>query len=217
MIISVKERVKLFIKSINMSIIDFERSINVANGYVNSISKGIGADKTTAIIEKYPNLNLEWLLTGNGSMLRTENSDHLCIEVSQNCTSGTPIYDIDVTCGNEIRDFRDEDIIGYINIPSIRKDSKIVFATGDSMFPKITDGDRIVIREIESWDYFNYGQMYLILTPEYRMLKYIRKHPKSKDMIVLKSENSNYDDIELKMSEIVKLFIVENILSIKSL
>ena len=45
----------------------FEESIEVSNGYINSISKSIGLDKLETIIEKYPNLNVEWLFTGNGN------------------------------------------------------------------------------------------------------------------------------------------------------
>ncbi|MDR2806290.1 MAG: helix-turn-helix domain-containing protein, partial [Dysgonamonadaceae bacterium] len=69
---NVKERIKKFTKEINLSISEFEKSIGVANGYVNSISKGIGRDKIEIILEKYPKLNIEWLLTGKGEMLRTD-------------------------------------------------------------------------------------------------------------------------------------------------
>lgn len=58
-----------------MSIKDFEISINASNGYVNSISKGIGEDKLSIIIEKYPNLNIAWLLTGLGDMLTCNQID----------------------------------------------------------------------------------------------------------------------------------------------
>lgn len=48
------------------------------------------------------------------------------------------------------------------------------------------------------------------------MLKYVRKH-KDENYIILKSENKSYDDIELKKSQILKLFVVENVLSIKNM
>lgn len=65
---SVKERIKKFCVSNNLTIREFENSINASNGYVNSISKGIGEDKLSLIIENYPNLNIAWLLTGIGAM-----------------------------------------------------------------------------------------------------------------------------------------------------
>lgn len=72
---SVKDRLKEFVRSMNLTIRDFEISINASNGYVNSISKGIGADKLEMILEKYPNLNTEWLLTGVGNPLREDVSE----------------------------------------------------------------------------------------------------------------------------------------------
>lgn len=73
-----------------------------------------------------------------------------------------------------------------------------------------------MLREIISWSYFYFGQIYLVLTEDYRMLKYVRKH-KDENYIILKSENKSYDDIELKKSQILKLFVVENVLSIKNM
>lgn len=67
---SVKERIKKFIQTQGITVIEFERTVSASNGYVNSIHKSIGIDKLNNIIEKYPILNIEWLLTGNGSMLK---------------------------------------------------------------------------------------------------------------------------------------------------
>lgn len=67
---SVKKRLKDFIKSQGLTISGFEKDINVSNGYVNSISKGIGGEVLLSILEKSPNLNIDWLLTGKGSMLK---------------------------------------------------------------------------------------------------------------------------------------------------
>lgn len=68
----VKDRIKLFIKKLGVTIQDFEKSISVSNGYVNSISKSIGIDKIGLILEKYPNLNIEWVLIGKGEMIKEE-------------------------------------------------------------------------------------------------------------------------------------------------
>lgn len=66
---SLKERLKDYIKSQSITIKDFERSLGMSNGYVNSISKGLGDEYMTRLIEKYPTLNIPWLLTGEGDML----------------------------------------------------------------------------------------------------------------------------------------------------
>ncbi|MCS2917556.1 S24 family peptidase [Parabacteroides merdae] len=85
------------------------------------------------------------------------------------------------------------------------------------MEPVIYNGNRVVIREIFNWEDIFYGQIYLILLDEYRMIKYIRRYEQDeKNYIILRSENSGYDDIKLHKSKIRKLFIVENILSVKT-
>ena len=104
-----------------------------------------------------------------------------------------------------------------VNLPEISKTAKIVTANGDSMEPVIYNGNRVVIREIFNWEDIFYGQIYLILLDEYRMIKYIRRYEQDeKNYIILRSENSRYDDIKLHKSKIRKLFIVENILSVKT-
>ena len=67
---TVKERIKKFIEAEKISISTFEKGIEVSNGYINSISKNIGIDKLNLILEKYPKLNLEWLITGKGEMYK---------------------------------------------------------------------------------------------------------------------------------------------------
>src|SRR5690554_4731439 len=80
----VKERIKQFCKAKRMSVVDFEASIGASNGYVNSISKSVGLEKLKYIIEVYPNLDLKWLFTGEGSMEVEEkyNDQHSDIDQS---------------------------------------------------------------------------------------------------------------------------------------
>lgn len=168
--------------------------------------------------------NVDWLIKEHGEMLKEVDNKKIESSISPNDIkegdySGTLVYDIDATCGTDQRDiyFTQENIIGSVNLPNISKDSKIIRANGDSMEPRIYDGNMIVIREIHSWEDIFYGQMYLILLDEYRMIKYIRRYePDEENYIILRSENSKYDDIKLHKRKIRKMFIVENILSIKT-
>ncbi|MFS2519018.1 helix-turn-helix transcriptional regulator [Bacteroides xylanisolvens] len=219
-----KDRLLQFIGYTGLDIAAFERSVGLSNGAVHKMGEGTRASTIDKISEIYPILNAAWLKTGVGEMLQSEERSEKIISIPQIAVStkrkGALIYDIDATCGLSGRDieFTDEKVIGSIDAPEINPDSKIIFATGDSMLPLIASGDRVVIRKIESWDYFNYGQVYLIITNEYRLIKRVRRHPKDSDnLILLRSENPDYDDIDLPKREIIHLFIVENILSIKNI
>lgn len=211
---SVKQRLIQYIEYKNMSIRSFERKCGLSNGYIRSIEQTIMPRKLKSISLQFPDLNQSWLLTGEGEMLTTEKQ-----EESKKNLDATPVYDIDATCGTQYRDiiFTEDTIIGHVSLPGISKDSCIVRANGDSMEPQIHDGNMVVIREIKSWQDIFYGQMYLILLDEYRMIKYIRRYePDEENYIILRSENPKYDDIKLHKDKIRKLFIVENILAIKT-
>ena len=71
----VKEMIKLFCETEHITISSFEKKIGVANGYVNSISKSIGIDKLVKLLEIFPNMNIEWLLTGTGEMYKSKTSN----------------------------------------------------------------------------------------------------------------------------------------------
>lgn len=67
---TVKERLVSFLKYKKISQSKFEGRINAGNGFVNNISKGIGAEKLQRIICEFPELNTGWLIDGIGDMLK---------------------------------------------------------------------------------------------------------------------------------------------------
>ena len=100
---TVKERIKAFCRAEGMAVSAFEESIGVSNGYVNSISKSIGIDRLNTLIEKYSNLNIEWVLTGRGDMYKTkgttstspcDNSDIIPVKGNNKIPNGQPDTDI---------------------------------------------------------------------------------------------------------------------------
>ena len=211
--------VRAFAQSINVSQQSLNRifCIDKRNGKYPSVSNEI----KKGIIDVYGKDEI-WFISdvnsGEGEMLNSESSIS-SNDIKEGDYSGTLVYDIDATCGTDQRDisFTQDNIIGSVNLPGINKGSQIVRANGDSMEPRIFDGNMVVIREIHSWEDIFYGQMYLILLDEYRMIKYIRRYePDEENYIILRSENPKYDDIKLHKGKIRKMFIVENILSVKT-
>lgn len=43
----------------------------MSNGYINSMRKGLGTPKLEQVLKQYPDLNRDWLITGEGEMLRS--------------------------------------------------------------------------------------------------------------------------------------------------
>lgn len=66
---NVQSRLMSFISSKKMSISDFERICDLSNGYVHKIKNSVGKRGLCDIQRKFPELNTDWLLTGEGEML----------------------------------------------------------------------------------------------------------------------------------------------------
>ena len=201
-----------FAERIGIDASNFSKHLNgklpLSDNLFNKIVVAVGASK-------------KWLLTGDGSMWNSTGGCETAIPtvtidtINPNNAEGAKIYDIDVTAGNIARErlFADEQIIGSINIPTVHPDCCIVRVSGDSMTPVIGNGDLIAIREIRNKNLIFWGHIYVVLLDDYRMVKYIRRHS-DPSQVILRSENQQYDDIEVAKSDIRDLFLVENIIRI---
>jgi hypothetical protein len=70
-----KERLDLIIKTLGLSGRAFEKACGLANGSYSSIGDGVGADKLSKILLKFPQISAEWLLTGRGEMFKSADKD----------------------------------------------------------------------------------------------------------------------------------------------
>ena len=68
----IKDRLLEFVAYTKLSKRKFQERIGVSNSYIQNISEGIGADVLNRITIQFPELNNVWLLTGEGSMLKTD-------------------------------------------------------------------------------------------------------------------------------------------------
>lgn len=66
---SVKQRLMKFMSYREMSASRFERMCGLSNGYFNKLRNAPGLDKIDKMLRVFPELNREWVLTGEGSML----------------------------------------------------------------------------------------------------------------------------------------------------
>lgn len=126
-----------------------------------------------------------------------------------------PVYDIDVTAGTAelSRILTDDRIVGRVDLPQLNPEDIIVRVSGDSMSPTIRNGGYIAIRPIRDASIIFWGQIYVVVLDDYRLVKFLRKCHDDDSMVVLHSDNSAYDDMEVSRSDIRSLFIVDAILN----
>lgn len=208
---SIKERIKRFCSEMNIHITDFEKSINASNGYVNSISKGIGEEKRFLILEKYPNLSIEWLLTGKGEMFKSgkavTNAQNPVANVSE---EGIPLVEIEAVGGFGSGDFaiKQTDILGRYIIPDFDQASFMIRVRGDSMSPRYSSGDLVACRVLRESQFIQWNEVHVIATREQGILiKRLRKGSSNKTLLAV-SENPDYAPFEIPQSEITGIALV---------
>lgn len=92
---TLKDRVRLYCERKNMAITKFEREAKLSNGYFKESTSRIGDDKIERIRRAFPDLNIDWLLTGNGEMLVAEQG------IAQIVTSVPRIEQTSIVCADD--------------------------------------------------------------------------------------------------------------------
>ena len=220
---TVLDRLKYLREMLRLNQSEFGRRIGVDASFISRIMSGKLPISQGFINRVAINLGVsrDWLGSGkdvpfpkgiHAAELPSGQSPH----ISRMLTSaGAPVYDIDVTAGcRELsREFTDDRVIGRVSLPQLDPEYPVVRVSGDSMAPKIANGGFISIRPISDGAPIFWGQIYVVLLEDYRMVKYVRKHPTDPTLVLLHSENPQYDDIEVSRRDIKALYLVETIIN----
>lgn len=81
-----KERLVEFIRTMGLSVAQFERRAGLSNGYVRNFKGVFGSNKLDMIANAFPRLNRQWMMTGKGEMLKDEKVQ---IKISDSEIDGT--------------------------------------------------------------------------------------------------------------------------------
>ena len=80
-----ESRLFQLIKELKFSQLAFSKVINVSQSYLNKVASGqaeISRGMLEKILEKFPQVNITWLLSGNGAMFATLQGDSIASDVS---------------------------------------------------------------------------------------------------------------------------------------
>lgn len=211
-----KERFVEFLKYKEIGQTAFELSANLSRG---SIAKktGFSADSIEKIAISCPDLNLDWLITGKGEMLKPNTDiqvlDHPKLKEKTFDDQSVPLYDISAAANlKTLLVDKSQNIIGKISIPDMPKCDGAVYVRGDSMYPLLKSGDIIVYKEVCNFDYVVYGEMYLVSFDldgdEYLSVKYVNRSDKE-GCISLVSYNSHHHAMDVPIACIYAMAIVK--------
>lgn len=90
----IKNRLKQVIDFQGISIRQFEKSIGASNAYISSIKDDISTKYIRNIMRVYPNISIEWIIAGEGSMLRSGSASNTQISQVANGDSNRQMQHI---------------------------------------------------------------------------------------------------------------------------
>lgn len=166
------------------------------------------ADMLEKIVNAIDDLSAEWLITGKGSMLKSE---QLLPEINYEY-KGAPYYNVDFTGGFDlVSNDQTMNPDYYINYQPYNKPGVMwCNVTGHSMEPEINHGDTIAIKELSDWRiYLPFGEIYGIVTTEHRTIKRVAKAENDGFIkLVPTNKSPEYSPQEIPLQIIQKVFLV---------
>ncbi|MCA1919838.1 MAG: S24 family peptidase [Flavobacterium piscis] len=214
------ERMREYLDYKGITKYKFCNDLGFSNKFLDN-SSNMGTDKACKILHHYPEINSEWLLTGNGPMVKEDNANIIImnndrktidsLQVSQEI----PLYDLEAVAG--LRELfnsgKPQRVLDTIKIPNLPKCDGAISVTGDSMYPLLKSGDIVLYKETEFENIF-FGEMYLLSVKlndweEYITVKYVQKSDQGSDFVKLVSQNSHHQPKDIHISKISALALIK--------
>lgn len=181
----------------------------------NWVQRGaLSANAIRLIGEKCPEINLRWLITGEGEMLEPE---QVTAVVDKNCDDSEPTpmrevgkfyADLDVSAGH-LEYVAADCAPTAITIPVGTQAEAYFPVIGYSMEPTICEGDIIGVKELDCFEPVEKGKIYMVITRDCeRMVKRIIPPSDEEPLVQLISDNKKQQTIKLDRQMISKILRV---------
>lgn len=190
------ERAKKIAKHYGLPVGVWQETLGLRNSHfynLNTISKKV-AD---LIEEKYPDVNINWLMTGKGEMLisqseKTDIKGYVVPLVPVVAQGGAP-DNLEV----QVREYECEKIIS-----PIKNISLAITVNGDSMSPEYPSGSKVFLQKINEKSFIEWGNTYVLDTNNGIIIKNVFMNKDDENSIVCRSINPNYADFTVRKQDI---------------
>lgn len=219
---SIKERILKIPENKGISKENFFTEIGMTYGNFKGKSKGtpINSNAIVDILSIYPDINLEWLLTGKGSMLKSEQTSATAV-LDHIADSSNMIPLVSVTAvgglGNANFSIAERDIKDYYRIPKFdhKKVDFMIEVEGSSMYPKYNSGDVVACRVIQEDKFIQWNKTHVIATKDQGLLIKRIKESEEKHHLTMVSDNKDYPPFDVPKSEIEGIALVVGVVRLE--
>lgn len=216
------ERLKQFIDAKGVSVAAFERSVGMSNASFGKSLKNsgaIGTDKLENILNVYNEINPEWLLTGEGPMLRADERSDSAIPVATHASEpgeGIPLLPIDAMAGalTSEQTVLEYECERYV-VPVFSGADFLIPVNGTSMVPTYHPGDIVACKRVPmSGLFFQWGKIYVIDTTQGPLIKRIKPSADPQHITIV-SDNTAFDPFQLPTADIRAVALVIGVIRLE--
>ena len=174
------------------------------------------------IYTKCVDVNLDWLLTGEGSMLRANKSEEKKegdIPVARPASSpmeGIPLIPVSAMAGvfageQTVLEYECERFV----IPTFKGAEFLISVKGSSMYPKYNSGDIVACKRLPMNDiFFQWNKVYVLDTDQGPLIKRV-KPGSDKEHVLIVSDNERYEPFELPLDRIHHVALVIGVIRLE--
>ncbi len=174
----------------------------------------VGADLLAQLTIQFP-ISPEWLLTGEGEMLRPEQSVPTAVPATQPGI-GIPLIPIEAMAGfgtGEVQVLEYE-CDRYV-VPAFKDAEFLIQVKGSSMIPKYNSGDIVACKKLPMDRlFFQWNKVYVLDTDQGALIKRV-KAGSDDDHLLIVSDNQNYEPFELHKNYINSVAIVIGVIRLE--
>lgn len=219
-----KRRILKYLDYKDITQVDFLAKTGIKRGFLDAdkLDRSVSDQFLQIIIATFVDLSLEWLVTGQGSMIKddidSKPSNVLPIDFASAIDMiEVPIVEVYAAAGYGSLNPDHIERIGSIRLPANmlnRGTHYCVRIEGHSMSPTIQDSDYVIVRLLDpsDWKYMHDEHVYLVVDVDGAAYMKRIKNRFSKGFIVCMSDNIEknvYPNFNLQADQIVNIFHAE--------
>jgi phage repressor protein C with HTH and peptisase S24 domain len=203
------ERAKKVAEHKGMSMAQFQEKIGVSISHFYNTDR-LSLKTKRAVSEVFPDINADWLETGEGFMT---NTDKLQEEGKFYKVPLLPVAAQGGTPNNFEYQIQKHDC--EMMISPIENISMAITVTGDSMSPEYPSGSKVLVQKINEKAFIEWGNTYVLDTVNGAIVKNVFQAKGDDTKIICRSVNPNFADFSVDVSDIRGWYRVRCCITIK--
>ncbi len=170
------------------------------------------------IYAKCVDVSAEWLLKGEGPMLRPSPSSapDTVAHVARKSREGIPLIPISAMAGvfsgdQQVMEYECERYV----VPAFKGADFLISVKGSSMYPKYNSGDIVACKRLAMSDlFFQWNKVYVLDTDQGPLIKRV-KPGSDKEHVTIVSDNERYEPFELSLDHIYHVALVIGVIRLE--